>query len=276
VELLHRGGGLSEYAAEGKTFGIPFLYPWANRLADFGFSFGGETVHLDRESPLLQFDQGGLPIHGLLTASPDWTVVDASATEDRASLSAELDFASHPELLAAFPISHRVRLDVGLVGSKLSIATTVTALDVATPVAFGFHPYLTIPGMPREELEIEVPVHEQLVLDDRLIPTGERRPVSVPPGPLGARSFDDGFAALEPGVPFALSGNGRRIEVRFGELFPYAQVYSPPGADFICFEPMTAPANALRSGDDLPVVQPGDSFAATWSIEVATQPNVNA
>jgi aldose 1-epimerase len=54
--------------------------------------------------------------------------------------------------------------------------------------------------------------------------------------------------------------------VRFDERFPFAQVYSPPGAEFICFEPMTAPTNALRSGKDLPVVEPGQTFTATWTV----------
>jgi galactose mutarotase-like enzyme len=107
------------------------------------------------------------------------------------------------------------------------------------------------------------------VLDERMIPTGARLPILYEPGPLGARSFDDGYAKLEPGRPFVAAGAGRRIEVRFGEHFEFAQVYSPPGAPFICFEPMTAPTNALRSGEDLPVLPQGESFTATWEIRVS-------
>lgn len=32
-ELLGQRGGLEAYAKKGSTFGIPLLYPWANRLA---------------------------------------------------------------------------------------------------------------------------------------------------------------------------------------------------------------------------------------------------
>jgi aldose 1-epimerase len=266
-ELLHQGGGLEAYARNGKTFGIPLLYPWANRLAGFGFEFDGRTVTLERSSALLQHDDNGLPIHGLLTASPYWSErVSTNAHEAR--LEAELDFGAHPELLAAFPFSHRLSLAVRLAEAELEIATTVTAASDPVPVSFGFHPYFQIPGAPREQWEIELPVTEQLVLDERMIPTGERRPFHYEPGPLGDLSFDDGYARLEPGRPFAVSGAGRRIEVRFGERFPFAQVYSPPGAQFICFEPMTAPTNALRSGDGLPVVRPGESFTARWKIRV--------
>jgi aldose 1-epimerase len=63
-----------------------------------------------------------------------------------------------------------------------------------------------------------------------------------------------------------VSGAGRELAVTFLEGYPYAQVYSPAGAEFICFEPMTAPTNALRSGKDLPVVEPGQTFTATWTV----------
>jgi aldose 1-epimerase len=57
----------------------------------------------------------------------------------------------------------------------------------------------------------------------------------------------------------------RRLTVRFGDGYPFAQVYAPPGAGFACLEPMTAPTNALVAGDH-PVVAPGESFTARFSI----------
>jgi galactose mutarotase-like enzyme len=101
-----------------------------------------------------------------------------------------------------------------------------------------------------------------------MIPTGEREPDGDLDGLLGERSFDDAYAGVDAGWPFALAGGGRRIEVRFDEHFPFAQAYTPPGAEFICFEPMTAPTNALRSGQDLPIVEAGSTFTATWTIDV--------
>ena len=50
--------------------------------------------------------------------------------------------------------------------------------------------------------------------------------------------------------------------------YPAAQVFSPRGAQFVCFEPMTAPANALRSGDGLRRVAPGAAFTAVFRIDV--------
>jgi galactose mutarotase-like enzyme len=38
--------------------------------------------------------------------------------------------------------------------------------------------------------------------------------------------------------------------------------------DFVCFEPMTAPTNALLSGDGLRSVDPSESFSAKYTITV--------
>ena len=52
------------------------------------------------------------------------------------------------------------------------------------------------------------------------------------------------------------------------EGYPYAQVYAPDDDDVIAFEPMTAPTNALVSGQDLKLLQPGESYEASFSIKV--------
>ncbi len=86
------------------------------------------------------------------------------------------------------------------------------------------------------------------------------------PARSGARTFDDEFVA--PAEPFALEGGGRRIEVSFERGYPYAQVYAPDDDDVIAFEPMTAPTNTLVSGQDLKLLQPGESYEASFSIKV--------
>jgi aldose 1-epimerase len=33
--------------------------------------------------------------------------------------------------------------------------------------------------------------------------------------------------------------------------FPYCQLFAPPGEELVAFEPMSAPTNALVTGDEL-------------------------
>jgi aldose 1-epimerase len=268
-ELLGHRAGLARYEATGSTMGIPVLHPWANRLSGFSYAAGGRAVELDPESPLIRTDANGLPIHGLVNASPYWDILGTVADESSARISAQLDFNAHPELLEAFPYPHELRIDATMRDSTLTIRTTLAATgDTVVPVSFGFHPYLVLPGVPRAEWHIEVPLRRRLVLDERSIPTGEVEDVEIAPGPLGDATYDDGFADVPDGARFVLSGGGRRLTVEFAGGYRFAQIYAPDSEDVICFEPMTAPTNALVNGRDLPLVAPGETRSATFAISV--------
>jgi aldose 1-epimerase len=268
-EVLGQRGGLARYEATRSTMGIPILHPWANRLSGFTYSAGGRTVQLDPESPLIKHDPNDLPIHGFLGASPYWEMLGADADQSSARLSARIDFGAHPEYLEGFPYPHELRLDASLRYGMLTIRTTIAATgDEPVPMSFGFHPYFALPDVDRADWHVELPVRSRLATDHRQIPTGEREPVDIPPGPLGDRTFDDGYTDLANPARFVLAGGGRRIAVDFVGGYPYAQVYAPEDDDLIAYEPMTAPTNALVSGDDLQLVPPGDSRSATFAITV--------
>jgi aldose 1-epimerase len=264
-ELLDLRDGLAAYADKGKTRGIPFLHPWANRLSGDRYVACGVEVNLtevDRPSGRDALDQ---PIHGLLGGRSEWEIVQA----DDSSLTARFDFSS-AELLAGFPFPHELTIHADIHDDTLSIRTRITATSQrAVPISFGFHPYFRLPGLPRERWTLTLPVGERLLLDERSIPTGRSEPVSIATAPLADRVFDDGYTGIRQPRTFVLEGGGRRIEVHFDEGFPFAQVYAPSASDFVCLEPMTAPTNALvRGGGILPLVQPGEVFSARWSIRV--------
>jgi len=63
----------------------------------------------------------------------------------------------------------------------------------AVPVAFGFHPYFRLPGLPRARWEVVFPVHERLPLDRLTVPTGATEPASALTGAVGERTWDDEF-----------------------------------------------------------------------------------
>lgn len=267
TQLLDSGHGVAAYAQHGKTMGVPLLYPWANRLAEPSYAVAGRQVTLPAPEGRYALDPNGLPIHGALPGLMRWELEERAA-DDR--VSARLEWTA-PELHELFPFAHELRLDVWAGDAGLEFVTTVLATGQDTvPVAFGYHPYVRPPGdEQRETWRVSLGASERLVLDDHLIPTGGREPLSPVDFTLGEQSWDDGLAGLSSPPQFTVASAAGAVAVTFDEGFPVAQVYAPPGHDFICFEPMTAPTNALADGRGLPLVSAGGEYRTAFSITVS-------
>jgi galactose mutarotase-like enzyme len=268
-EILRRVDEMDEALATGMSIGIPLNYPWANRLRGTHYEFGGEQVELDPGSPWLMKDWNDIIIHGVPWPKLDWQVLEASDRRIRSRLR-----WNSAELLRVFPFEHDVEMTATLDGLGLTVETAVLATAGArVPVSFGFHPYIGIPGLRRTQWELSLPAMEGIVLDERLLPVGERTALPPYDDRLADLDFDHGFAFTTPHPTMSIAGNGRRVSVDFLENFPYAHIYAPPSHDYISLEPITAPANALVSHDALPVVEPGGRFAATFRLRVVATSN---
>ncbi len=268
VELLGQRRGLDAYVSSHKTMGIPILYPWANRLSSNGYGVPDTVeavVTLTPGTGGVRTDQHGVPIHGALGGYPDWQVT--AQLESR--LTAQVDYGARPGLLASFPFPHLLTLDIALADRTLSVRTTVTPTTGAwVPLCFGFHPYLQIPDVPRPQWQIETPAMRFRAVNAWGIPTGETEDRVQSTELLGDKFLDDGYDEVPPGAVFAVSGGNRRIEVRFDEGYPAAQIFAPGDDDVICFEPMAAPTDALRRGG-YRVARSDEPGVAQFSIRVS-------
>ncbi len=265
IEVLRHVEDLGQAAVKGSTAGIPLLYPWANRLDGCHYSAAGKAVELDPASPLMHFDGHGLPIHGVPWARLAWKVNRARD----AMLVAQLDW-DKPDLLAIFPFRHRVVMHVTLDDAGLMIETTVIAgSETPVPISFGFHPYFGLP-LPRGQWRLSMPPMQRLVLDPQQIPTGNEEVVGAFDAALGEHDFDDGFALATDQAMFAIAGAGCRISVELLSGYRFVQVYAPKDQSCIAVEPMTAPTNALVSGDGLQVIAPNGRYRAAFRIAVTS------
>ena len=231
--------------------GIPFLAPWANRMPD-GFHANGKHYSVNKNLDSVRLDQNGIPIHGLLTSSPFWQVIDRGADENSAHVTSRLEFWRHPDLMANWPFAHDYEMTYRLAGGALEVGVTVTNRCAdSMPVAVGFHPYFQLPGVPIEEAVARIPVRRHVETDSRLVATGETTPVTLADRvSLKDHRFDDGFTDLiadpDGRAVFSVEGRGKKIEVAFGPRYQVAIVYAPPGENYICFEPMSAVTNGIN------------------------------
>jgi aldose 1-epimerase len=264
-EFLGQRRGLDAYVTSGKTMGIPILYPWANRLSASKYGFNGAVVTLTPGTGGVRTDEHGVPIHGVLAAYPGWLVTARSEN----TLTAVLDFGGTPWLLASFPFPHVLTQHVTLDDRKLTIETTVMPTTSASvPLCFGYHPYFTIPGVPREEWQLTTPSMRHLPVDTWGIPTGEHDDWNGATEPLKSVEYDDGFDNVPEGAVFTLSGGDRRIDVKFEKGYPAAQLFAPKSDNIVAIEPMAAPTDSLRRGTYRYAV-PGKPETARFSINVS-------
>jgi aldose 1-epimerase len=266
-ELLVQREGLDGWRGTGRSFGLPLLHPWANRLRDWRYAAAGRAVTIDRSRGIVRADEHDLPIHGALAAAADWDVVEAGADDHSAWLAAALDYGRRDDRLSVFPFPHRLELELRLAGDALAITTTVIPGDDVVPLAFGWHPWLSLPGVPRADWELSQPARVAFALDDRQLPTGERTEVPAERAPLGDRALDT-HGAVPEDATYVLSGGGREIAVEWAGGYRYAQVFAPTALDVACLEPMMAPVAALSTGDGLELAYPGEPVSATFRVRV--------
>jgi aldose 1-epimerase len=267
AQVLRRVSDLQTAAAKGSTAGIALLHPWANRLDGIRYCAAGREVPLDTSSPMLHFDEHGLPMHGVPWSRLAWELIDSKP--DR--LSARLQW-NRKELLDVFPFPHRIELTATLCPEALTVETTLSAgAEGPVPVSFGFHPYFGVPDLPRAKWRLGLPAMHRLHLDERGIPSGGEEPWDRFDAEIGERSFDAGFALLEACPSFSLTGAGRRITVEFLAGYPYAQIFAPNAQEFVAIEPMTAPTSALTSGRGLRLIAARERFEAAFRVRVEAQ-----
>ena len=124
-----------------------------------------------------------------------------------------------------------------------------------------------------------------LPVDDRGIPSGPSATVEGTPcdfrqpRPIGSTWLDHaltGLARDDDGRAWAyLAGHGTRVGLWAGQGYRWLQVFPAtcrPGRrrKAVAVEPMTCPPNAFVTGDDLLVLQPGETVTHTWGIQIRT------
>jgi aldose 1-epimerase len=244
--------GIAELKAKPALAGVPFLWPWANRIDQEAFWANGKKYLLNPDLKNIRYDANHKPIHGLLAFSPLWQVTELEADGKSARVTSQLEFAKHPELLAQFPFAHTVEMTYRLADGVLEVETVLhNHSSEAMPVALGFHPYFQLHDAPRDQWKVHLAARDQYKLSDVLIPTGEKSPHKfADPQPLAGAQLDTVFGALVRGsdgrARFSVTGKQEKISVIYGPKYTVAVVYAPPGKDFICFEPMAAITNAFN------------------------------
>ncbi|MGH8981081.1 MAG: aldose 1-epimerase family protein [Acidimicrobiales bacterium] len=263
-----QGFGPEEWSHAGRG---QVLAPWPNRLGDGRYEWRGVRAQAALDEPSL-----GNAIHGLVRWVP-WRL-DGHAQNVVAMRCALRPTPGYPWCVD-LQLEYRLRRD-GLVVT----ATATGAGDGVAPFGLGFHPYLSV-GADVDTALLEVPATARLVVDDRQLPTGEVQAVkgtdldfSVGRA-IGGTRLDTAYTSLrrdDQGVARARlesPSTGRGVELWAGDRFRYLMCFTGDTVEpeslrrtAVAVEPMTCPPDALRSGRDLIVLGPGETWQGSWGI----------
>jgi aldose 1-epimerase len=279
--IAETGAGLQAFEVDGEpyveTFGYGetpplgagmVLVPWPNRTAGARWTLDGVVQELEVTEPAR-----GNAIHGLVRRL-QWTVLEQSTS----SVSLTVDI----EPQAGWPVPVRTTIGYALDDTGLTVTHGVQNLGAqAVPFGVGTHPYPRAGSALTDSCTLRLAATTVLPLDSAsMIPSGAAVPVAGTPfdftsaRPLADVQLDTPFGGCLPGpdglVRHVLSSPAGGVEVWADPDFRWVQVFTPgefPGRGrAVAIEPMTCPPDALNSGTDLIVLQPGESWAGRWGL----------
>ncbi|GLU30802.1 aldose 1-epimerase [Trinickia caryophylli] len=233
------------------------LVPYSNRIGGASFRFGGRHVSVPRNR-----DAEPLPIHGDGWLQP-WELVESGPANATLAL----------DRSRGKPYAYRATLAYELDGATLVVTLSAeNAGREALPFGLGLHPFLPRHG----ETHLSAAAGGLWLSGDDWLPV---RHVPVPP------AWQFGVAYPLPGalVNHAFTGwSGhaavvwpeKRLSLTIAANADYYVLYTPPGEDFFCFEPVDHPINAvnLPGGADahgMTVLAPGEGLTREFRFTVS-------
>ena len=282
--VVEVGGGVRDYRVDGRPVldgypadrmasggrGLP-LVPWPNRLHGGDYAWDGEDYSL----PVDEKSKGNA-MHGFSRSLP-WVPVDVA--DDRVTMSLTL----FPRAQWPFTLSVSVEYVLGPDGLVVTTVAENTG-TVDLPFAAGYHPYLTVGTERIDEAEVHLEARTYLPTDEHQIPTGRAEVAGTDfdlrsPRPLAGLVVDhaytdlardlEGLARLHLRNP----GDGREVELWADGAYDHLEVFTGdtlPAVDArrrgLAVEPMTAPPNALQTGEGVVRLSPGGQHTGRWGI----------
>jgi aldose 1-epimerase len=267
--------------------GIPFLGPWANRLDEQAFYANGQKYPFDMT---LGNVRGAIPIHGFLSSTDQWKVVEARADGNSAWVTSRLEFFKQPMWMKQFPFAHTIEITHRLQDGVLQVFTRITNMSAdPMPVAVGFHPYYKLTDSTRDEWTFSAGARTHWILAQNKIPTGETEPIEkFFPSPqsvaLKDYNLDDVFSDLvrdaQGRARMVLKGKRQQLEIMLDANWRSVVIWSPtpppPGRgnaggdpNFIAFEPMAGITDAMNLAQkglykELQSIAPGGKWEASF------------
>ena len=140
------------------------------------------------------------------------------------------------------------------------------------PLGDGWHPYFELG--PLDKCKLTLPDSDRLILNEHIIPTGEKEDFELKDHLMSSMELDDVFLLKNQGIGITkLSSNGKELSVwqNADSGYKYIVVYTPGTRDKIAIEPLTCPPDSFNNKMDLMVLEPGDDVNLEFGVELRVE-----
>jgi aldose 1-epimerase len=245
------------------------LLPFPNRIENGIYSFNGQNYQLE-----INYKNEGNAIHGLIYDKP-FELIHSESSETFAEIVLAYQYDAR---LSGFPFKYKVEMVYRLEVNKGLICKTNVLNTDNKPMPFGdgWHPFFSF-NKSIDDLYLKFSAEELILVDDRLIPTGEFKKFDQynSLAPIKNAEFDTCFLLSQRSKEHTTEIYDPETNARISiwqetgpRKYNYLQIYTPLQRKSIAIEPMTCNVNAFNNHKGLIILNPGEHFRANYGIRV--------
>jgi galactose mutarotase-like enzyme len=260
IEVVpERGGIITKWRVDGKEIfyldeerytnpelsvrgGNPILFPICGNLPDNAYTVNGKNYTLKQ--------------HGFARDLP-WSAEEVNS-QNQTYLKVRL--VSNEQTKAVYPFDFDVTFSYEIKGNTLEVRQHYhNASSTSMPFSFGFHPYFAVQD--KTKLEVEIPSREYF--------DNKTKGVNAYNGSFDFNQdeIDAAFKQLSA-KSASVTDSDRKLKLTldYDDAFSTLVFWTVKGKDFYCLEPWSAGRNAMNTGENLTVLEPGASYASSFKL----------
>jgi aldose 1-epimerase len=249
-----------------------YLLPFPNRMKDGKYDFEGKSYQFP-----VNDTQTNNNLHGFLETIP-MEIIDNKMIGNQRVVTLKGDFDGSDY----FPFPFEFILKYFLSNSDLTIESTIKNVGKTNmPIGYGWHPYFKLDTEKVNDLSLQFPDCEAVIIDDRMMPTGEMQPYFAfsELTKIDQTTLDNCF--------FINKEKNKGKKINYAEIIlksetttlsvwqeigenacNYFQVYTPENRKTIAIEPMTCNIDAFNNQNDLWVLEVGEERTVRFGVRV--------
>ena len=241
-ELLYLNDATLCDSSQNVRGGIPVLFPSPGKLTNDTLCWGGRSG-----TDMKQHGFGRIL---------DWSVLDSPPG------SLLLEIQANAWTLPRYPWQFCAQIEYRLELHRLSIHFRVENRDTTPlPFALGFHPYFYVKDV-LDKAKVRIPTAATQAFDNVQKAVVPFQGFDLTQPEVDMHLLDHGSSHCSLELP-----DGARIELRASEELKLWVVWTLTKKDFVCLEPWSAHGDALNTGENVIVVQPGAAHEAHLDLE---------